>query len=1121
MKNMRIGVWTVVLCMLVIGSVLIWIDNPIIASDNETQRIKLTLWLLMACLAVLFFEGLFGLADRAMAAMEFAFRWRGKPGTDLPRLTANKADLGTAARCKAELRVIHGLLWRRKLRILLVIGEPDQIEAIAPGLTEKRWLNGQGLVLLWGGSSQVPLEASFKQWRGLSRWRPVDGVVWALDNQQSADATAMNAGVRNLQGLARALHWQLPLYLWQVCASEWKQKGREDQPVGCLLTERFTSEQLEGCLGELLQPLRQLGIAQVEHKMSHDFLWRLSYQLQTEGIARWRKALTPLLELFAQGVPLRGLWFSLPLQRASNEWGNTWPPEPSWQGVIDDKSLSSSRFGWGTPRITYALMLCLAALWGAGMLLSFFSNRALIAQVQTALAAVEQTGSNAEQHKDEQLTALNELMRELGRLDYRAEHGSPWHQRFGLNQNQALLDALWPRYVEANQRLMIEPAAANLQRQLKALIKLPADSPERASRAQEAYQQLKAYLMMARPEKVDADFLRKALAEAEPTRAGITPGLWQALSPSLWQFYSEQLAAHPEWRIEADPTLIAQARRVLLSQLGQRNAEASLYKKVLEAAANTAPDLSLHDMVGDTDALSLLASNKEVPGVFTRQAWEGQVRQAIDEIAEARREEIDWVLSDSHTDIAAELTPDVLKQRLTERYFRDYSSAWLAFLNNLRWQQPYSLADVIDQMTLMSDVRQSPVIALMNTLAWQGQAGTRGQALADSLIQSAQQLIKKDVTPAIDQLGIGPRGPLDATFGPLLALLGKAQEDTRGDEKLSLQAFLTRVTRVRLKLQQISNAPNPQEMTQAMAQTVFQGNSVDLTDTQAYGRLIAASLGAEWGSVGNTLFVQPLDQAWQKVLQPSAASLNKQWQRAVVNEWDKAFTGRYPFAATESDVSLPMLGQMIRANSGHIEQFLQSQLAGILRKEGGQWVADSRHSQGLRLNPQFLTAINQLSHVADVLYTDGGLGLSFDLQGKAVAEIIDTTFTVNGVTHHYFNQKEKWQRFDWPGRSDYPGAQLRWTSVYTSERLYGDYQGTWGLIRLLENAKVTLLDDGESRYHLVIKAPDGQDLNWHLRTEMGAGPLALLKLRGFKMPKEIFLNEGKAAKSVSQNGSAQ
>ncbi|VVN49512.1 hypothetical protein PS639_06456 [Pseudomonas fluorescens] len=60
------------------------------------------------------------------------------------------------------------------------------------------------------------------------------------------------------------------------------------------------------------------------------------------------------------------------------------------------------------------------------------------------------------------------------------------------------------------------------------------------------------------------------------------------------------------------------------------------------------------------------------------------MRQAIEAIAEARREEIDWVLSDNPTDLAADLTPDVLKARLTERYFEDYASAWLDFLNRLR-----------------------------------------------------------------------------------------------------------------------------------------------------------------------------------------------------------------------------------------------------------------------------------------------------------------------------------------------------------------------------------------------------------------------------------------------------
>ncbi|MCI8208927.1 type VI secretion protein VasK [Pseudomonas sp. S25] len=1113
---MRTGIWVVVMCLLVIGSLLIWIDNPLIELTGEPQRIELSAWLLVACLIIVFLEGVFGLFGRTLAGMEFVSRRRETSGLNLPCSTFNQPEHNAALRCKAHLRANYNLFWRRKVRLLLIIGEPDQIEAIAPGLAEKRWLEGHDTVLLWGGSASAKPEALFKPWRGLSRWRALDGVVWALTKEQSTDVAAMYAGTRNLQALSRELGWQLPLHLWQVCASEWSQSDRPNQPVGCVLPSRVTPEQLEARLAALEDPLRQQGLTQMQEQMGHDFLFRLSYDLKTEGIARWRKALSPLLGVFAS-VPLRGLWFSLPLQRAESIEHHIWPQEPNWLGAIKDKTSNPRRLGGHPVRVGQMLLLTLAALWGAGMLLSFVSNRAQILQVQTALAAVQQPVS-----ADEQLLALNELMRELARLDYRAEHGVPLYQRFGLNQNQVLLDALWPRYIAANQQLIRDPAAANLHRQLSAWVKLTPDNPHRANQAPAAYEQLKAYLMMARPDKVDAAFLNTALSNAEPTRAGFeAPGLWQALSPGLLAFYTEQLPTHPEWRIKADPALIAQVRRVLLGQLGQRNAEANLYQQVLDAAANQAKPLNLHDMVGDTDALSLLSSTGEVPGVFTRQAWEGHVSQAIDEIAEARREQIDWVLSDSKTDIAAELTPDVLKQRLTERYFEDYSSAWLAFLNGLRWQPPYNLADVIDQLALMSDVRQSPVIALMNTLAYQGQAGTRELAMTDSLIQSAQQLIKKDITPVTSHFKQSPSGPLDATFGPLLALMGKAPEDARGDDNLSLQAFLTRVTRVRLKLQQISNAPDPQEMTQALAQTVFQGQNVDLTDTQAYGRLIAASLGAEWGSVGNTLFVQPLDQAWQKVLQPSAASLNKQWQRSIVTHWDGAFTGRYPFAATTSDVSLPMLGQMIRADSGRIEQFLQQQLSGVIRKEGSQWVADTRHSQGLRLNPKFLAAINQLSHLADVLYTDGGMGLSFELSGKAARDVVQTTFILNGEKHEYFNQREKWQRFNWPGRGDYPGARLSWISVKTGERLYGDYQGTWGLIRLLEQAQMTLLDDGESRYRMIIKAPDDLSLTWNLRTEMGAGPLELLKLRGFKLPKEIFLSSTKTSEPYAQNGGVE
>lgn len=141
------------------------------------------------------------------------------------------------------------------------------------------------------------------------------------------------------------------------------------------------------------------------------------------------------------------------------------------------------------------------------------------------------------------------------------------------------------------------------------------------------------------------------------------------------------------------------------------------------------------------------------------------------------------------------------------------------------------------------------------------------------------------------------------------------------------------MTRVRLKLQQVVNASDPQEMTQVLAQTVFQGKSVDLTDTQEYGSLIAASLGEEWSSFGQTMFVQPLTQAWETVLQPSSASLNDQWKNAVVANWKSAFDGRYPFAASKSDASLPMLAEFIRKDSGRIDSFLTVNWAACCTKK--------------------------------------------------------------------------------------------------------------------------------------------------------------------------------------------
>jgi type VI secretion system protein ImpL len=307
-------------------------------------------------------------------------------------------------------------------------------------------------------------------------------------------------------------------------------------------------------------------------------------------------------------------------------------------------------------------------------------------------------------------------------------------------------------------------------------------------------------------------------------------------------------------------------------------------------------------------------------------------------------------------------------------------------------------------------------------------------------------------------------------------------------------------------------------MSQMLAQTVFQGKAIDLTDTRDYGSLMAASLGQEWSGFGQSLFVQPLDLAWRQVLAPAAGSLNARWRNSIVEQWNKAFAGRYPFKATGSDASLPLLAQFLRADSGRIDTFLKANLSGILHQEGNRWVVDAAASQGMTVSPLFMKVINQLADIGDIAFSQGDAGVQFELMARPSRNIARLQMTIGEQSLDYFNQMESWQNFSWPGNTFYPGAQLSWRSVKTGMQLYANNPGNWGLIRLLDKAKVTPLDT--SRTQLVWSTPDGDPLKVILRSELGEGPLALLQLRNFRLPEQIFLDQPTANEAEESRESA-
>ncbi|MEL5372973.1 ImcF-related family protein [Serratia marcescens] len=1027
-----------------------------------------------------------------------------------------KADIAS------YLRQRYTFFWRQKVRLLLVTGDEAVIERLAPGLQQQQWLEGNRTVLIYGGSLALERDSDkYTALRKLRRGRPLDGIVRMLAEGQDLTPQMSDSDLRGLEKIGEALRYSAPVYLWQLCGSNWPQAGRKSQPIGVTFPPRAAPENVAAQLNALLPQLREQGLSQVAENRSYDFLLRLAQQFEQGESERWKTRLAPWLYGSQQQVPLRGLMFSLNGEdepaieavgidaRRAHLHALTLPV--TWQGIVDDCTrVRGRRVGMAWEQALVWALLGIIGVWGTGLLLSFALNYSQITSVAgKARVLVEHPAIS-----DSQLTALHDLRNEAGRLQQQVEDGAPWYQRFGLGHHAQLLNAMLPWYGVANNRLIRDPANNALAQKLSALVNSAPNSDQRIKLTKPGYDQLKAWLMMARPDKAEGAFYAQTMKTVQPTHRGISTGLWQSLAPDLWAFYISELPKQPQWKVTPEAQLVSQGRQVLLQQIGRRNAEGALYENMLKSVRRNFADVTLEDMTGGTDARRLFTTDEVVPGMFTRQAWEGGVQQAIDKTANTRRDEIDWVLSDNRKALSAEISPEALKARLTQRYFADFAGSWLNFLNSLRLNPAHNIADVTDQLTLMSDVRQSPLIALMNTLAWQGQTGEQGEGLSDSIIKSAKDLIGSKDKPVIDQHAAGPQGPLDETFGPLLVLMGKnkAGNVMSADNSLSLQTYLTRITRVRLRLQQVANASDPQAMMQTLAQTVFQGKSVDLTDTQQYGSLVAASLGEEWSGFGRTLFVQPLTQAWETVLQPSAASLNERWRRSVVTNWRTAFDGRFPFSVGKSDASLPMLAEFIRKDTGRIDRFLTAELGGVLHKEGSQWVPDSAHSQGLTFNPAFLKAVNQLSQLSDILFTDGSQGISFELQARAVPQVVETQLTIDGQKLHYFNQLADWQSFRWPGESYKPGTMLTWTSVHAGARLFGDYTGTWGFIRWLEQGKRQQLD--RSQWMVSFTAPDGKTLQWVLRTQLGNGPLALLGLRNFSLPDSVFSVETSAAEQA-------
>ena len=1104
------GILFFVVCIFLLFAIIIYFHGDLVGLDTLIQRVTALLFLTLGCLIFLILYSVGLLSWKKLGEKDFlSFIKKDKKVKDKNN---NKKDQIFFNEIKRYFYTQFGLFWRRKVRKCLVLGTSADVNILLPNLINDHWQVSDQTLMLYGGNAEneidktwlKTLKNSFGRIIGL-RHKPLDAIIWLLptnylqlnrQQQYRLEKIAMQIRERN-----KVLGWQVPIYLVSTQASEWQQQGRIEQSIGLFFNHLrlINLDSVDPLLDHLAQECCEKGMQQVMQDLGHDFLLRLSRDLVTSDKAKIKQWLSKWLTLPKINSP-RGLLFaSVPQEIKDDE--ESYLPEhyllmtPTWQTISDDSvKQSGSRIGVAWELMVCSLIILVTGIFGVGQLTSYYYNQELI---MDSTRLVNNINQSAEASYGDQLEAQYALLLKMSQLMYRKEHGAPIRYQFALNQNEKLLNALWPHYTMVNERNIAKPFFKWQSSYLVRLTAMSPSDPKRNEVINSSYDVLKAYLMLSNPDKIDVNYLGDFASRMWGTPANIQTSQWQKLMPELVKFYGKAIQDHPELVQKPTKQLVQDVRQILINQIGIQNAENTIYQAILQRASQNYANQTLTIMLGDIDSRMLFSSNEEVPGVFTRKAWENFIKDEIANAAKSRQEQIDWVLSDSSKVMTSSVSPDVLRQHLTERYFSDYSAAWLLFLNNIQWRQANNVADVIEQLTLMSDVRQSPVIALMNVIKYHAEVAYSGGGLSDNIVRSAKELIQER-DPTKLNFKAEASGPLTPTFGVVLNLMN-SEVDNNG---MSLQTYLLRVTQVRLKLQNITSSANPQAMAKLLAKSVFQGTSVDLSETRDYGNLIAANLGDEWLGFGYSLFQQPLEQAWQVILTPAAGSFNETWNSQIVYEWEKAFAGRYPFKDSDNDASLAELARFLRPNAGMIDKFISNELGGILEKQGENWVINPVNAQGLNFTPEFIEMLNLFNQLSNLLLISGDAQISFDLMARSGGNVMRSELYIDQQKLDYFNQMPVWQRFTWPGDGYSPYAQLSWSSDETGQQLYEYYSGDWAWIRLLESAMIRQIDSG--RYEVVWKVANDRNLKYILRSQSGEGPLMLLKLRNFSLPKNVF-----------------
>ncbi|OTG90665.1 type VI secretion system membrane subunit TssM [Acinetobacter sp. ANC 3832] len=758
--------------------------------------------------------------------------------------------------------------------------------------------------------------------------------------------------------------------------------------------------------------------------------------------------------------------------------------------ILKDKNLVKQHINPAKKRQRYLAFI--AALLGVSIILglwvwSYRNNQQLIADVQADLNKVVQMEQTSGQELSTQLDALLILQQRLEQLDDFDRH-RPLKFAFGLYQGNELREKLKAEYLKGVKQIVLVPTQQNIAQYLQRVktnqetlkqnhvnVEIKPTSSNQVvtepsdTNPQDAYNALKAYLMLSNPQYMDASHLSDQVTRfwrswLDANRGQMPRGEMIQKGEKVLS-YTMTLANDKAFPVlESDSQMVDQIRQVLLSVIRGMPARDRVYNELKMRAAVRFPAVTVAQIVGEANKATVLGGYA-LPGVFTQKAWDDYVETAIDEAANKPTDTKDWVLNSSQSDdLTFSGSPDQIRKQLTQLYKQEYIAEWKKFLNAVHYAKGTDFTQQAKIIDVLGEPQNSPIRVLLDRVAketsWDNPVVQAELAAPKTgfVAWFKQKVLGQGKADATQKAATQAQGPISQEFQVFYQLVRKRDDQ---QNKSLLDEYLDNFSQVRSKLNDLKSTGDMGPSALALAkQTINDQTSVFNTTQKVVDEKLTVGLNEADQQIVQKLLVSPLIQTFEGLITPAQDEINKLWTLQAYQPFTQTLAQKVPFnssgtiQATSNEIS------QIFGDNGSISHFVKETLDPFVIRRGYTLASKTWKNMGVSLNPQFVMSFEQYTTPVGGATAGAPTGAApaanqsnFQFNPIPNPQLLSYTIDIDGQRLVYENGIQQWVNFIWPNPGSIPGARITAVDLEGQTHTIFEEPGEYGINKLIDSAQ--------------------------------------------------------------------